>query len=105
MAKRKFESDIEVQGKVSTVGGLTSQFLKANGDKDGTYYFSNAYNNLFVYATGAQTFSIPANTKVLTVLLNKAPLYVTSEYTVAGTVVTVLRTLEANDEIYITGMN
>ena len=107
MAKRKFESDIEVQGKVITINGLASEFLKANGDKDNSKYVKNAYNNKFIYTSGAQTFTLPADTQVLNVFLNKAPLYITSEYTVAGTTLTIVAgvVLAANDEIYVTGMN
>ena len=107
MAKRKFESDIEVEGKVILSGGLASEFLKANGDKDSTKYLSNPYNNLFTYTSGAQTFTLPANTKVIMVFLNKAPLYITTEYTVSGTTLTIAAgvVLVANDEIYVNGLN
>jgi hypothetical protein len=61
------------------------------------------YKELFTYSSGAQTFTIPANTYISLVTLNYG---VISDYSVAGTTVTIGNsiTLITNDEIVIYGI-
>jgi hypothetical protein len=65
----------------------------------------NAYTGTFIYTSGPQTFTVPANTKLNLVLLNRYPIDDLTEWTLSGTTLTILTTLVANDEIKAIGIN
>jgi hypothetical protein len=65
---------------------------------------TTTYNTKFSYVSGAQEFTVPTGLKILDVRLNKAPLDLYDDYTIDGTTVTILPTLEANDQIVIIGI-
>lgn len=72
-------------------------FYQADNNPD-TYYY-----NKFSYMDGAQTFAVPSTLKVQDIRLNKAPLDLIDDYTIAGTTLTILTTLEANDQVVVIG--
>lgn len=58
----------------------------------------------FTYTSGAQEFILPGN-RVISVYLNKAPLYEVSEYNISGNTLIIYPSLVENDEIYVIGIN
>ncbi len=72
-----------------------------------TFTMPNEYNNLFTYASGAQTFVIPATLKITNVTLNDGRvLKKTIDWTrTAPAEITIDYALEADDTIYVTGLN
>lgn len=65
---------------------------------------SGTYYEEFVYASGAQVFTLPLGTKVLSVHLNNAFLKKTL-WSVVANLLTVTEPLVAFDEIIVTGIN
>lgn len=64
------------------------------------------YEELFTYTTGAQTFTIPLDLKIMSVTLNDGRvLKKTTEWTRSGAVITIIYALYSGDTIYITGFN
>ena len=62
------------------------------------------YNTKFSYSSGAQDFEIPNALKVLDIRLNKAPLDLIDDYTINDSIVTIIPTLEAGDQIVVIGI-
>lgn len=65
------------------------------------------YNNLFTYTSGSQVISIPANVKITNIILGEGRVLKKSIDWVRTipTEITIIYALEANDTIYITGIN
>lgn len=97
-------SDWSVAGNVLTV----SKILESN-DEINVYGFISTsstiddYKQTFIYNGGSQSFTIPASTYISIITYNGAPI---SDYTVAGTTVTIGTsiTLVSLDEIVIYGI-
>lgn len=66
---------------------------------------SGGYNQLFVYASGAQEFTLATGATISLVFLNNTPLKKDIDYSVSGNLLTILGTvtLIANDEIVAIG--
>jgi hypothetical protein len=97
-------SDWTVLGNILTIGGV----LDVN-DQINVYGFISTsstiddYKQTFIYNGGSQSFTIPASTYISIITYNGAPI---SDYTVAGTIVTIGTsiTLVSLDEIIIYGI-
>jgi len=89
---------------------VANKMLKVNAGAT-AYEFVDApagagsYNQLFVYTTGAQTFTLGAGAKVNLVFYNSYPIKKDINYTITGNILTILPTitLVANDEIVAVG--
>ena len=93
------------------VSNLTETRVITWADKSGTPALlddipaaTTTYNTKFSYTSGAQEFEVPEGLKILDVRLNKAPLDWHDDYTIDGTTVTILPTLEVDDQIVIIGI-
>ena len=66
----------------------------------------NQYENLFTFITGAQTFTVPATLKIMSMTLNDGRvLKKTIDWTRGSPIeITIIYPLEENDTIYITGL-
>jgi len=65
----------------------------------------NAYKGTFIYTSGLQEFTVPANTKLNSVFLNRGLLDDLVDWSLSGTTLTILTLLAANDEIKAIGIN
>jgi hypothetical protein len=66
---------------------------------------TSGYKGTFIYIGGAQTFTLPANTQVNSVYLNRGLMDDLTDWTLFGTSLTITPTLDVNDEIKVLGLN
>jgi len=66
---------------------------------------ANAYPGTFIYTSGPQTFTVPSNTKLNSVFLNRGLLDDLTDWSLSGTILTILTPLAPNDEIKAIGIN